>query len=379
MKKILLTIVTFVTVVYSTFAYVSPEDFGDMLLDDNQLTVRLERMGVLAGSENIRFMAGLTSALGDVIIDNLITGSKNHGINSFKPGAIAGIAYKSDIFSVGVGYQFKWIDSWYQVHTPIFAITAMEDSFRITVPVFIGAGSGNSKNLTVLSTAMQLRYYTGIEAFSHFRLYVRYGNATVKDSINKGYYDKSESVGAQFRGYFGVLVGDILVEPIIRVQYDTSLKSVTKNAEGTSKTSGNNLDITADGYEGGRVFGDLTGGYFSDDIAGADMLDPYRFGMALPVGFTANSDIVSLYLEPALSFTMLGGRDIKLNDGGRRKDPFYTFGYVVYGEIYITPLPSLEWYFEVQTGGATVADGLAGGVNKTSLVFNGATGVTWYF
>lgn len=379
MKKIISAVLLFVLGASSLFTYVLPEDFSDMLVDDNQLAVRLERVGVLAGNNNIRFMAGFTSALNDVIIDNITTGSKGQGINVFNPGAIAGVGYKTDMFGVALGYQFKWISSDYQVHTPIVALTAMDGSLRLTVPVFVGIGSGDSKGLTVVSTAMQLRYYTGMEVFSQLRLYARYGSAMAKDQDNKNYYEKSESFGIQLRGYFGAMVGDILVEPILRVQYDMALKSTIKDVLGTHKNiAGDNLDITAEEYEGGRVFGDLTGGFFADEIAGAQMLDPYRFGIAIPVGFTANSDIVSLYLEPALSFTMLGGRNITLSDGRSRKDPFYTFGYVVYGEIYITPLPALEWYFECQTGGATVADGLAG-ENSTSLVFNASTGITWYF
>lgn len=32
---------------------------------------------------------------------------------------------------------------------------------------------------------------------------------------------------------------------------------------------------------------------------------------------------------------------------------FFTCGYVVYAELFITPIPDLELYLELQTGGAT--------------------------
>ena len=79
---------------------------------------------------------------------------------------------------------------------------------------------------------------------------------------------------------------------------------------------------------------------------------------------TANSDIVSLYLEPTLG--------LKVEQPGsydKNAKEVYSLGYGVYAEIYITPLKNLEWYFEAQLGS---------GANQNSLVFNGTTGITWY-
>ena len=61
-----------------------------------------------------------------------------------------------------------------------------------------------------------------------------------------------------------------------------------------------------------------------------------------------------------------------------RTTPFFAFGYVVYGEIYIRPVKKLEWYFEIQTGGVSIADSMKTWAN-TSLILNGATGLTYYF
>ena len=62
----------------------------------------------------------------------------------------------------------------------------------------------------------------------------------------------------------------------------------------------------------------------------------------------------------------------------RRTNPFYTLGYVVYAELYIRPVKDLEWYTEIQTGGATVAGDLAS-ASSTKLVLNGKTGISYYF
>ena len=57
---------------------------------------------------------------------------------------------------------------------------------------------------------------------------------------------------------------------------------------------------------------------------------------------------------------------------------FYSVGYLVYGELYITPMPNLEWYFEAQVGGATTVDNI-GNSSESGLVFNGSTGITYRF
>ena len=58
------------------------------------------------------------------------------------------------------------------------------------------------------------------------------------------------------------------------------------------------------------------------------------------LGLTANSDIVSLYLEPQLGLKVKqeGSTDKKAKE-------LYSLAYDVYAEIYITPLKNLEWYF----------------------------------
>jgi len=107
------------------------------------------------------------------------------------------------------------------------------------------------------------------------------------------------------------------------------------------------------------------------------------------VGFTATSADENLifYCEPALSLTVVNAKQIytsgtenfpNASDRERRTNPFYTLGYVVYGELSFRPVKNLEWYMEIQTGGATVAGDLAS-ASTTSLVLNGKTGISYYF
>ena len=103
------------------------------------------------------------------------------------------------------------------------------------------------------------------------------------------------------------------------------------------------------------------------------------------LGLTANSDIVSLYLEPTLG--------LKVEQPGstdKNAKEVYSLGYGVYAEIYITPLKNLEWYFEAQLGnlggsGTYTTTDTAGtttthqvSFTKLGLGFNATTGITWY-
>ena len=90
----------------------------------------------------------------------------------------------------------------------------------------------------------------------------------------------------------------------------------------------------------------------------------WNLNLVAGLGLTANSDIVSLYLEPSLG--------LKVNQAGstdKNAKETYDLGYDVYAEIYITPLKNLEWYFEASIGNVGDTEGVA---------FAGTTGITWY-
>ena len=419
MKKIILLLLIFYT---SAFGYYSSEAFIDFLVQPNQLRVRTDRVGAIFGNENIRAAIGLTGAnsLSGIIVHNVtefeyLNNSKK-GLDQFVPAALAGIGYKMGIFGIGLGYEFKWKSPTYMVHTPVLSMTALDNTFRINIPVSIGVGQKSYyhpdreslKGTMVISTGIEGRYYFNMEYFSHLRFYFNYGNSTIKEISSPSTNFTQQSVGFQLRAYFNYDLSDYKITPIIRFQFDTALATRYKNIDKSYKIV-DNYFITAKGFSptGGSITeghygstgananlnsGGLAGGYIASIPNTYYAEEPYRIGIALPVGFrtVSESGTIELYVEPALSLTIVNAKRIysfsqamqgleSLTEEYRRKSPFYTFGYVVYGELYIRPRPRLEWYTEIQTGGATVAGELANTSGSTSLILNASTGITWYF
>jgi hypothetical protein len=420
MKKIILLLLIFYT---SAFGYYSSEAFIDFLVQPNQLRVRTDRVGAIFGNENIRAAIGLTGAnsLSGIIVHNVtefeyLNNSKK-GLDQFVPAALAGIGYKMGIFGIGLGYEFKWKSPTYMVHTPVLSMTALDNTFRINIPVSIGVGQKSYyhpdreslKGTMVISTGIQARYYFNT-ILNHLRFFFNYGNSTVKEINNPSHNFTQQSVGFQTWAYFNYDFSsyNMKLTPIIRFSFDTALATKYKNVTKTYKTV-DNYFITAKGFSptGGSITegsygssganadynnGDLSGGYIASIPGSYYAEEPYRIGIALPVGFRAmnESKTIELYVEPALSLTIVNAKRIysfsqamgsleNLTEENRRKTPFYTFGYVVYGELYVRPIPQLEWYTEIQTGGATVAGELANTSGTTSLILNASTGITWYF
>lgn len=418
MKKIILLLLIFYT---SAFGYYSSEAFIDLLVQPNQLRVRTDRVGVLFGNENIRAAIGLTGAnsLSGIIVHNVtefeyLNNSKK-GLDQFVPAALAGIGYQMGIFGIALGYEFKWKSPTYMVHTPVLSMTALDNTFRINIPVSIGVGQKSYyhpdreslKGTMVISTGIEARYYFNT-ILNHLRFYFNYGNSTIKEINNPSTNFTQQSVGFQLRAYFNYDLSDYKITPIIRFQFDTALATRYKNIDKSYKIV-DNYFITAKGFSptGGSITeghygstgananlnsGGLAGGYIASIPNTYYAEEPYRIGIALPVGFrtVSESGTIELYVEPALSLTIVNAKRIysfsqamqgleSLTEEYRRKSPFYTFGYVVYGELYIRPRPRLEWYTEIQTGGATVAGELANTSGSTSLILNASTGITWYF
>ena len=419
MKKIILLLLILST---SVFGYYSSDAMIDLLVQSNQLRVRTDRVGAVFGNENVRAAIGLTGAnsLSGIIVHNVndfdALNNAKKGLYQFVPAVLGAIGYDSDLFGIGFGYEFKWKDATYMVHTPIITLTALEDTFRINIPVSVGVGqrsyynrADSLKGTMVISTGIEARYYFNMEYFSHLRFYLNYGNSTIKEISSPSTNFTQQSVGFQARAYFNYDFSYYKITPIIRFQFDmalaTKFKNITRNynivdnyfitakgftpvngaiTEGSYGSSGANADVNTRGELRGGYIASIPNTYYAEE--------PYRIGIALPVGFrtVSESGTIELYVEPALSLTIVNAKRIysfsqamqgleNLTENDRRKAPFLTFGYVVYGELYIRPRPRLEWYTEIQTGGATVAGELANTSGSTSLIFNASTGITWYF
>ena len=419
MKKIILLLLI---LSLNAFGYYSSDAMIDLLVQSNQLRIRTDRVGVLFGNENIRAAIGLTGAnsLSGIILHNVndfdALNNAKKGLYQFVPAVLSAVGYDSSLFGIGFGYEFKWKDATYMVHTPIITLTALENTFRINIPVSVGVGqrsyynrADSLKGTMVISTGIEARYYFNMEYFSHLRFYLNYGNSTIKEISSPSTNFTQQSVGFQARAYFNYDFSYYKITPIIRFQFDmalaTKFKNITRNynivdnyfitakgftpvngaiTEGSYGSSGANADVNTRGELRGGYIASIPNTYYAEE--------PYRIGVAVPVGFRATSEsgTIELYVEPALSLTIVNAKRIysfsqamqgldSLTEEYRRKTPFYTFGYVVYGELYIRPRPRLEWYTELQTGGATVAGELANTSGSTSIIFNASTGITWYF
>lgn len=424
MKKILISILIIMSLSIQLFAYYKSDNMIDMLVHSNQVMIRTDRFGVLAGTRNWRFAAGLTGAdnSAGIILNNLgapetqQTNANNNeklGVTKFVPSALVAFGYDSDLFGIAAGYEFTWKSPTYMVHTPVIHMTAMNDAFRINIPVSIGVGQdsyvdGSSlRGTMVISTAIEGRYYFYDSPFlSHLRFFFNYGNSTVKEINNQDVSFTQQTIGGEFRMYFKIQTERVKIEPIFRMRFDTALATTYKNIGNLNTKIVDNYLITAKGFipsdpgGTGSVIGagganadtsngPLQGGYIASMPSSYYAKEPYRIGIALPVGFTATSpdENITFYFEPALSLTILNAKEIYSSgtenfpnpaDRQRRMNPFYTLGYVVYAELYIRPVKDLEWYTEIQTGGATVAGDLAS-PSTTKLVLNGKTGISYYF
>ena len=409
MKKLLI-ILLFILIPMSLFGFYgdgSGRSFIDFLMDKDQLRARTDQIGFLYGTEHIRVAFGVTGNTTGVILDNWTNDSStNNKLSSyFRPSVALAVGYKSDLISVGGAYQFKYVDSNYMVHTPALMLTAMDNTLRFNIPVAIGIGNNFIKNTFIVSTAVEARYYLHkfIDYFSQLRLYFYYGYARMSyakiissaqaegvDPNSKAIYKDQTSIGVDLRAYFNFPTDKgVSIEPYIRVLYSQALDTV-ENLNGTlNKYKGENFNITPYSFDYTSLSFDatgtekLSGGYIASvpGIPNPQGRVPisgiYRIGIALPLGLRASNDFVSLYVEPSLSATIFGGKISLL--GVERKGPFYTFGYVVYAELTVTPVKYLELFLELQTGGASRLGGDLYGAGATTMILNASSGIAWYF
>ena len=408
MKKLLI-ILLFILIPMSLFGFYgdgSGRSFIDFLMDRDQLRARTDQIGFLYGTEHIRVAFGITGNTSGVILDNWTNDSQtNRKLNDyFRPSVALAVGYKSDLISVGGAYQFKYVDSNYMVHTPVLMLTAMDNTLRFNIPVAIGIGNHQAKNTLVVSTAVEARYYLHkfIDYFSQLRLYFYYGYARMSyakiissaqaegvDPNSKAIYKDQTSIGIDLRAYFNFPTDKgVSIEPYLRVLYSAALDTVENLGGVLNRRKGDNFNINAYGFDYTSLNfdpqnRDLSGGYIASvpgipNPQGQMSIDGiYRVGIALPLGLRASNDFVSLYVEPSLAVTIFGGKISLL--GVERKGFFYTFGYVVYSELTVTPVKYLELFLELQTGGASRLGGDLYGASATTMILNASSGIAWYF
>ena len=415
--KRLITILFFILTPLSLFGFYgdgSGRSLIDFLMDRYQLRARTDQIGALygvgIGDGDFRFSLGVTGNTSGVILDNWTNDSStNKNLKSyFRPSVMLAMGYKSDKIGVGVGYQFKYVDSNYMVHTPVLTLMIKDNTLRFNIPLAIGVGNHLAKNTFIVSTSIEARYYLHkfIDYFTQLRVYFHYGYARMSyarilhslttnvvggvDPNSKAIYKDQTSIGIDLRAYFNFPTDKgVSIEPYLRVLYSAALETVENLGGVLNRRKGDNFNINAYGFDYTSLnFNNsgnekLSGGYMPSvpgipNPQGQMSIDGiYRVGIALPLGLRASNDFVSLYVEPSLAVTIFGGKINLL--GVEKKGFFYTFGYVVYSELTITPVKYLELFLELQTGGASRLGGDLYGAGATTMILNASSGIAWYF
>ena len=394
MKKIFLTAVALLTMattqVFGSYG-VSSGDWITFLTDGNRFEAKLDQLGFTLGNDMIKGTFGFhedRNFYGSMLraISGTPTGATaavDNFFYRFDPTISMGLAYTSSLISVGVGYNATIGPVWDRynnktdtkkveavVHTPVLVLNALDNAFRMAIPIQVvhltdkmdGVGKGS---VTAVSLDAQFRYYTGLDFLPQIRLYLKYGmfGYNLKsDAGDKADGKFAESFGFDFRLYFGSMVEEVALQPLVKIQYNQALGKQHNNTKVTAidvlDTAAANtpLVIGPTALLGERP----TAGYTASWGVGA-----WDLTLAPALGLTANSDIVSLYLEPSLGLkiTQAGNVSEKVKEG-------YALVYDVYAEIYITPIKNLEWYFEASIGNQAT--------QNAALSFASTTGITWY-
>ncbi|PCG19689.1 cell surface protein [Brachyspira sp. G79] len=358
MKKVLFTVIAVLSISNALVfgMYGNNNDWIDFLTDGNQFRARMDQLGFTLGNNTIKGTFGFRANTG--YLGSILSSSDNDF--TLDATISAGIAYTSSLISIGIGYNYTYAgisedfalaDKKLDIHTPVLAVNALDNNLRIVVPVQIAITDKlyGSEDYTHkgISLDPQIRYYSDSDIFKEFRLTLKYGTVetTAKgDAVSK--YNSS-SFGFDFRLYFGAVVGNVSLLPFIKVTYDTSL-----GAKG--KTLGS--------YE-----------VYSDSViipmnTGANLLEreTYQLSILPTLGLEASSDIVTLYMEPGLGYSII-------DNGLKGSSLTHALAWSAYTELYITPVEDLEWYFEMDINGDYAPNG-----NSIPVYFETTTGITWY-
>ena len=358
MKKIFLTTIALLSMASASVFGMYGVDSGwiDFLTHGNQFRARMQQLGFTLGNDTIKGTFGFfnTYSFGDML------NVPANGDATFIPDMSMGIGYTSSAIGIGVGYTMSFGNKEQKFngkatskgqlqlgHTPVLVLNALDNALRIAVPIQVYQNSDkfavDSSYYTAVSMDAQIRYYTGLDMLPQIRLYLRFGHYDTENKVaNVTTKSKAETFGFDFRLWFGSMVEEVALQPIVKIQFNTALG---KNHEETRIQA---INILKKGISIPDVKNDK---------------NPYTLNIIPALGISANSDIVSLYLEPSLGLKIIGSASKNVKEA-------YDLGYGVYGEIYITPVKNVEWYFEASIDNLDA--------NTKGLSFAGSTGITWY-
>ena len=383
MRKIFLTAIALLSIASAQVfgMYGVDTDWIFFLTHGNQFRARMDQLGFTLGNDTIKGTFGFDNngSFGG-LYGAMLQPSKNadgvtiSGQYDWLPSISMGIGYTSSAIGIGVGYsatvgsvihkyngkdQTKAVNK--SAHTPVLVLNAMDNAFRMAIPIQVyvnnekypDALGGDKTSEMAVSVDSQFRYYTGIEALTQVRLYLRYGlyqNEYTPTSGEKVKTKYGESFGFDLRFYFGSMVEEVALQPILKLAYNGALGKYHKNTRIQAvKAMDGEYDTQQASFWGNGV---------------------WELELMTGLGLTANSDIVSLYLEPQLGLGVMQNAPMALVSETMLSE-VYGLAYNVYAEIYITPIKNLEWYFEAEISGWKAT-------NPGQFNFNGTTGITWY-
>ena len=375
MKKIFLTTMALLTMASASVfgMYGVDTDWIFFLTHGNQFRARLDQLGFTLGNDTIKGTFGFDNnttfggQYGGLLVDNDPLGSHR---SSWIPSISMGIGYTSSAISVGVGYnatiggqisKYNGKDTAKTVnksaHTPVLVLNALDNAFRMAIPIQVYVNNdkdvdGNKTSEMAVSVDSQFRYYTGLDVLPQVRLYLRYGLHQLETTPSQGEKTKEkygESFGFDLRFYFGSVVEEVALQPLVKLAYNGALGNYHTHTRVQAVVAMDTPYTPSAFSYGGSV---------------------WNLQLMTGLGLTANSDIVSLYLEPQLGLEVTSAAPIIAPADGSAivAKESYGLAYNVYAEIYITPIKNLEWYFEALLGSDT----------GTTFGFNGTTGITWY-
>lgn len=378
-KTLFLGLIFFIVSSINAFGYNDASSFFTALYYPQAAYFMTDRIGVLVGTNNFRFMGTILSTY--PLLKNYNTRTNEFG-NQYKftsviPSVFVGFAYTNSDkwFGVGGGYELDHYENGkeygYMAHTPVIALSFLEKhALKLNFPVSIGYGYGALKDLKVYSTFSHARYNIPNEVVNQVRLYVLYGHL----EINKTQKIQADSLGFQFGIYFHAFGNDkFSFDPYLTLIYYTSIKDAS-HPELYSKLGGllspYNISATAHNPSEGNgadFVSTMPEGFYAEKA--------YFFSIRPRLGLTAESDFITLYGEPIFSYNIIGGKNMKYN-GEKFNVPLMQISYGLYIELYINPTKELTLFLEADMRGNSQS---VLGYSSKGFSFDSCTGLQWFF
>lgn len=376
LKTLFLGLIFFIVSSINAFGYNDASSFFTALYYPQAAYFMTDRIGVLVGTNNFRFMGTILSTY-PLLKNYNVNTNEHYKFTSVIPSVFVGFAYTNSDkwFGVGGGYELDHYENGkeygYMAHTPVIALSFLEKhALKLNFPVSIGYGYGALKDLKVYSTFSHARYNIPNEVVNQVRLYVLYGHL----EINKTQKIQADSLGFQFGIYFHAFGNDkFSFDPYLTLIYYTSIKDAS-HPELYSKLGGllspYNISATAHNPSEGNgadFVSTMPEGFYAEKA--------YFFSIRPRLGLTAESDFITLYGEPIFSYNIIGGKNMKYN-GEKFNVPLMQISYGLYIELYINPTKELTLFLEADMRGNSQS---VLGYNSHGFYFDSCTGLQWFF